>query len=682
MYCEEEPYYVKLAKERVIRAGIDPSHIPVLSPVVGEFELSQIREQFSEILSVCQYFVGKLFAQLKGSPILVAISDHAGLLLNVFGDPGIQKAMIDLGIAPGVRFTEKDCGTNSISLALLEGKPVRLIGSDHYHDYLHDIACYSVPIKHYNEQTVLGTVSIMTTVEWSHPMYLTLLVMIVDSIEREILLRRQNSELEMLNQVILTSTPSGAIIADSRGIISEANAVAEEITGLKRSLLVERPASELDELGSYISKVVKQGKAYKNIELTFPYYSENGNRFCLFDVFPIYNKNKAVVGAFGQLRDITEFKRQSLELQQAHLMLKNSFNDLLEAEEQLRAIINALPNLIVLKDHKGRWLEANETAINFFGIENGVYKGKTNEQVSAESCVYENEFWDFVQKSDETTLCSEEIHTFKNTCIQPNGLSVELEVVKSPIFYSDGRLKGIVVTAQDVTERNKLAEILKRADKLATVGQLAAGVAHEIRNPLTSLKGFLKLIPQSNNPQHYIEIMESEINRIEHVTNELLVLAKPQIKQFKSIDLVQKLTNVLHVLNTQALMKSIEVSIEVQTNVSLIECEPSRLEQVFVNVIKNAIEATPAGGNVIVQLLESDNEELVLRIIDNGHGIPHENIPRLGEPFFTTKENGTGLGLMISQKIVLEHCGKFEIISTVGKGTTVSIVLPFKQPQR
>lgn len=264
--------------------------------------------------------------------------------------------------------------------------------------------------------------------------------------------------------------------------------------------------------------------------------------------------------------------------------------------------------------------------------------------------------------------------------IKPNGEIRTLLSRRQKILTDNGEILMIGAT-QDVTEQKLTQEFLFKSEKLSTIGQMAAGLAHEIRNPLTSLKGFLKLIPQTTDPQRYLQIMEHEINRIETVTNELLTLAKPQVKKFQPTDIEQKVANVLQVLNTHALMKSVEISVEAERNIPLVECEPSQIDQVCLNLLKNAIEAAPIGGKVIVQMAQTNQEKVILRIIDNGPGISQENISRLGEPFYSTKENGTGLGLMISQKIVLEHHGKLEFHSEVHKGTTVSMVLPCRQPR-
>jgi PAS domain S-box-containing protein len=367
-----------------------------------------------------------------------------------------------------------------------------------------------------------------------------------------------------------------------------------------------------------------------------------------------------------------------------YISIRTDISSRKKAESDLRVSIKELEDMyyainqssiVAITDNKGVIVDVNDKFSEISGYKRDELIGHTHQMVN--SGYHSKEFFEGMWK----TIYKGEVWKGEIRIRAKNGDYYWVDTTIVPFYTVEGKPYQFLAIRYDITERKRTEEMLHRQDKLAAVGQLAAGVAHEIRNPLTALKGFLKMIPQADNPQRYLEIMDNELNRIEAVTNELLVLAKPQIKSFKSIDLAQKLTNVLHVLNTQALMKSIETSLEVRANVPFVECEPSQLEQVFVNLIKNAIEATPASGKVFVQMTKVDDEEVIIRIIDNGHGIPHESIPRLGEPFFSTKENGTGLGLMVSQKIIMEHHGKLEITSDVGKGTTMSIVLPCKQPK-
>lgn len=240
-----------------------------------------------------------------------------------------------------------------------------------------------------------------------------------------------------------------------------------------------------------------------------------------------------------------------------------------------------------------------------------------------------------------------------------------------------GRPLRIFGTVQDITVQKQTEELLRKSEKLNVAGQLAAGIAHEIRNPLTALKGFAKLMCHANEDtkQRYYLIMQEEFNRIEMILGELLILAKPQVMAYHPYEPMSILSEVIELLNTQAIMNNVVIEIDFESELPLVMCERNQIKQVFVNVIKNAIEAMPSGGNLQVTLRRTSTL-VAFSFADQGVGISEERLPRIGEPFYTTKEKGTGLGMMVSFAIIEEHQGHIEYQSKVGVGTTVLIELP------
>lgn len=253
---------------------------------------------------------------------------------------------------------------------------------------------------------------------------------------------------------------------------------------------------------------------------------------------------------------------------------------------------------------------------------------------------------------------------------------IMLDALLSPVLGDNGKVDQIVFVVRDVTDRKTAEELLRKSDKLSIVGQLAAGVAHEIRNPLTAIRGFAQLLQLGMMKQEYISIMLSELDRIELIVNEFLLLAKPQAVNYKERDVRSLLYDIIALLETQAIMNNIQIETEFQADVPLIKCEENQLKQVFINVLKNAIEAMPSGGKIMIEVSTHASKGVLIRFTDQGAGIPEERIPRLGEPFYTTKEKGTGLGLMVSSKIIQEHQGQIRFISKLNHGTVVEIWLP------
>lgn len=239
---------------------------------------------------------------------------------------------------------------------------------------------------------------------------------------------------------------------------------------------------------------------------------------------------------------------------------------------------------------------------------------------------------------------------------------------------------AIQVIIRDISERKKNEELLINSEKLYVAGQLAAGIAHEIRNPLTSLKGFLQLIASGRkNNSSYYDIMNAELDRIEDIVSELLMLSKPQVYELAYQDIRVMMRDTVTLLETQAILHNIAIEAEYGTDPLWIYGVENQVKQVFINVIKNAIEAMIDGGAIGIKL-SRENDRVIVRIRDEGPGIDQDQLAKMGQPFYTTKEKGTGLGLMVSYKIVDNHQGKIAVKSEIGKGTSFEIELPFRYP--
>jgi PAS domain S-box-containing protein len=249
-----------------------------------------------------------------------------------------------------------------------------------------------------------------------------------------------------------------------------------------------------------------------------------------------------------------------------------------------------------------------------------------------------------------------------------------------PFLNEHGKPYQYLAIRNDITERKKTEEVLHRQDKLAAVGQLAAGVAHEIRNPLTSMKGyaeFLQLDEKDPERMEFLNIILDEIERVNTIVEDFMVLAKPKAVELEEKNVVPVIKNVVSLLEFEARKKNVHLSFDCNQEIIQIECDENRLKQVFLNFIKNGIEAMPNGGDLHVKTIIHENN-VQISIQDSGVGIPKEKLKKLGEPFFTTKKNGNGLGLMVSFKIIESHNGKVFVESEPNKGTTFNILLPAK----
>jgi PAS domain S-box-containing protein len=265
---------------------------------------------------------------------------------------------------------------------------------------------------------------------------------------------------------------------------------------------------------------------------------------------------------------------------------------------------------------------------------------------------------------------------YETKALHKNGQIIHVSVTNIPIIVDD-EVVGVYGIAKDITNHKATEQQLIKSEKLSAVGQLSASIAHEIRNPLTALKGFLQIM-RSSAPSGeicYYEIMADEIARIEQITGELLMVAKPQVHHFHYENLIDIFFDVTTLLGSQALMNKVEINV-VTGDIPLVYCVGHQLKQVFINLIKNAIESMPNGGLVQVILGSTNPREVLIEVQDQGCGIPEDLLDNIGIPFYTTKQKGTGLGMMTSFKIIESHAGKMEIASKEGKGTIVKISLP------
>ncbi len=261
-----------------------------------------------------------------------------------------------------------------------------------------------------------------------------------------------------------------------------------------------------------------------------------------------------------------------------------------------------------------------------------------------------------------------------------SGNKIDTEVILAPTTLAGRPAFQMIV--RDISERKKNEELLINSEKLYVAGQLAAGIAHEIRNPLTSLKGFLQLISSGrSNGRNYYEIMKSELSRIESIVSELLMLSKPQVYELTYHDTRRVLDDIVMLLEAQASLHNTAIVVDSGQEPLWVYGVENQIKQVFINVLKNAIEAMVDGGTITITSTLEDNY-VVTRITDEGPGIPKEQMAKMGQPFYTTKDKGTGLGLMVTYKIIDNHHGRIHASSEMGHGTTFTISFPYSAPTK
>ncbi|MBM7663005.1 two-component system sporulation sensor kinase A [Bacillus mesophilus] len=253
-----------------------------------------------------------------------------------------------------------------------------------------------------------------------------------------------------------------------------------------------------------------------------------------------------------------------------------------------------------------------------------------------------------------------------------------LLTVINPVI-EQGKTTSIIGSTIDITEKRKTEEALVKTEKLSLLGELSAGIGHEIRNPLTTIKGFIKMMKEDRmhiKPE-FLDVISSEVESIDRIAGELMMLAKPQALQTNTFNIVNLLQDVLFLMESQAFTQGVTLEITTISPDIYINGDQNQVKQVFFNLIKNSIESMEVNTKGKVQIIcDHTHSEVVIKVIDEGCGITSEKIKSIGEPFYTTKTKGNGLGLMITQRIIRNHNGSLHCESEVGKGTTFTISFP------
>jgi PAS domain S-box-containing protein len=341
-----------------------------------------------------------------------------------------------------------------------------------------------------------------------------------------------------------------------------------------------------------------------------------------------------------------------------------------DSEESYRQLIDSLPKSVIIhQDNKVIYV--NKEALTMIGA-------KRKEEVIGTS-IYNYVFPEYkerlVERLNQVKKEKQPLNNIEYKFIKLDGSTFVFE--GASMFITYGGKEAVLSIGNDVTRRKEQTEqLLQKSEKLALLGQMAAGIAHEIRNPLTSIKGFIQLFKSETYQVEYYDIVLSKLDRINNIVGEFLVLAKPTAAVFAEKDVKELIKDVVTLINTQSILNNVQIFVEFECNLPKISCEENQLKQVILNLLKNAIEAMPNGGNIDVKVNVKAEGKISIQIIDQGIGIPKDRIPTLGEPFYTTKEKGTGLGLMTCYKIIESHSGQLMIESEVNEGTTIEIILP------
>ncbi|MDM5197819.1 PAS domain S-box protein [Fictibacillus enclensis] len=469
--------------------------------------------------------------------------------------------------------------------------------------------------------------------------------------------------LELLESV-LEGTTDAILIVDTKENPIKVNHSFEKLFGWKEDDLISGRVdtdviipSEYKPESKSIMRLLAEGSTVPSFE-TQRVCKEGTKIDVSISFSAIRNMQGQVIGFCLIYRDITPQKKAERALR--------------ESEAKYRVIAEHSKDLIAVADPSGKLLYCSPSHEGFLGLTNGL--DELNEVLF--SRIHQDD-WEFLRATFAKARSQKKPFTFEFRLKISSGDWVVMETNAVPVLNEWDEIESFVTIARDITATKETEELIRKSEKLSVLGELAAGVAHEIRNPLTSLIGFAQLLKESDEEMKdkYIGIMLTELKRINDIVGELMLVAKPQAVHFENSSLKDMLESVVRLLDTQAIIKNVQIQLNTFGDIPPVYCVENQLKQLFINLLKNSIESMDKGGLIRLTLIKAKGNVMV-EIEDQGSGIPKDRLEKLGEPFYTTKEKGTGLGLMVCYKIVKEHFGQIQFESEEGKGTKVQVKLP------
>lgn len=359
-----------------------------------------------------------------------------------------------------------------------------------------------------------------------------------------------------------------------------------------------------------------------------------------------------------------KFSRMNLENEQKKL----------SQEAYLHLFFEHANDCIAVFDLENRIIDINPAFEEVYGWKRFECIGKVITLVPPENKIdADNRYFDLLK--------GKSVKLLKTKDMRKDGTVFNVAISLSPIYDRNGKMVAISVISRDISHEKENERLILQSEKLKLTGAIAAGVAHEVRNPLTAISGFVQMMNNDkDSPYHaYTEIIQSEIERIDLIISEFLVLSKLQAEQLKNVSIDDIVKNISNFFHLEFLKYGITFSLNMHSHQNIILANENKLKQVFINIIKNAIDAIDihdVQGVIDLSIHRDAHNTIHISIFDNGIGMSENLLTRVFEPFYTTKADGTGLGMIITNKIIQDHGGKIEIDSKVNSGTTIHIKLP------
>ncbi|MCM0647119.1 PAS domain S-box protein [Clostridium swellfunianum] len=343
---------------------------------------------------------------------------------------------------------------------------------------------------------------------------------------------------------------------------------------------------------------------------------------------------------------------------------------------QTEAILNSVSNCVLMIDNNKNIVLCNKALEELVGIDKTKLIGMNIDELNKIINFDAQYLTDIMLQED----ADEQV--YEASLITPGGSKKEIIIYLSAIKNVEGEVIGGISVSTDVTEQKKEQLKIQQQEKLALLGQLGAGIVHETRNFLTTIKGRCQLVEflaEEPKLKEYAKKINNDMDEINRIISEFLFLSKPRETELEEVSMYDIVQSIKNIVETSSLVRGVDVGMEVSREERYLMCDEVQIKQVILNICKNAVDAM-AGVECpklsIVTGYNEDNNEMFIRIADNGAGMTEEQLDKIGTMFYTTKKTGTGLGLNVCYQIIKEHKGRIEVESKLGEGTIFTVVIP------
>jgi len=486
---------------------------------------------------------------------------------------------------------------------------------------------------------------------------------------------------------ILENMEGGVLTMDKDARINFFNRSAEEITGYTKEEALNKDCceilkSEVCEESCPLKEILETGKPVFNYEIAIT--NKSGNQVPVnITTAPLRDSNNEIIGAVENFRDLTKHK--------------GLWGKLREERNKAQQYLNIAGVIIVAINEKGVVSLINKKGCQVLGYKEEEILDKN----WFDLCVPERDRDE--RKSVFTQVMSgerEEVEDYENTIVTKSGEERIIAWHNTTLRDEEGNIIGTLSSGEDITVRKLTEEELIQSEKLASLGQLAASVVHEVNNPLAGIMVYIKLFLkkyrenklQDEKTESQLLKMEKELDRTTRIIRNLLTFARQSEPSMSPVEINKVIDAALPLVENQINLENIILMKNLDTELPLVQADFDKIQQVLINIMLNAIQAMPEGGTLTiasstaraVRIRDSYKNAVRIDITDTGVGISQENLKKLFTPFFTTKEKGVGVGLGLSvvHGIIGKHKGKIDVESEPGKGTTFTIFLEAMDEQK